>query len=1155
MNRLLLCFAFVMALWAGLPLAVAQDSDCGNTTLPTSEDFQSTSLGQMPQCWGRYPENGQYTSYVGKSNYYGHDDFASLKVDCSVWGSRPAGNRYVVLPAVDPQEYDLSSLMLSFWARKWSYTREEPIVVGMMANLTDTTTFVPVATVTLLPTDLFVHFEVPLNNYTGTNTHIALKMMGGESGETWYLDDIEVVADGCAAPTNLRVDNEIMTNNVELRWGQPGNASVWEVAYDTIAFHPNTSTGHSSITTSNHMPFVMPPLNMGTMYWVYVRSICSMDNQSSWTGPLMFTAGSYNQRPGSDTIIGCGYHLYDAGGPFGDLPGLNTTTYENSYTTILLPMPGSVIEVEGFYENARVGNTLSIYNGSLATGTPLFRQVGDGNSVIGPITSTTGPLTVQFTMNGNSSQNTEYSMDGFDLEVRCVYAGCTPPETPLLVSVDNASAQLIWNDHNMAVDSFTVIYGPAISFSPGNPASYQQVGVVGSNSTLLTGLNPSTTYKVAVRSHCGEYDESGWSTMTEFTTACAPITHDELPLVEHFGDYRSFQLFNHPCWYAEQAFACNFRVELFNNGLLVLPLFDDTLSDLMVAFKSMNIYQGNLCVGVMTDPRDITTFDTIAQIAFSADNLMEDHMVPLTNAGNARYIAFRGQYAVIDDIVVDYYAGEADCPAPAGLNVATTADNELLASWTGTANQYLLRYADLEEARPAVEMTVSGNSTVLSGLQPNTRYLITVRSLCGNNAQSHPSAPHYFSTPCAPTTALPYYESFDHEGAPPYCWSYPEMAQPWNEDLYIGVVDDDHGAMRGYSLSIKASRLVKTMAVLPEFEMPVQMLKIGMMVGSENSTGTMLVLGVMSNPDDTNTFVELDSVELAPYSYHYFEHDFSQDGLDSISSYRIAMYHRIHGLQAFTAFIDSVTVAPASCRTPALVYLEGVTDSTISLRWVGVSDYYNVSYTDATTGHNDSDTTSLNHMTITGLMPNTAYHIFVSGYCNGIPNHTSTHLQVTMPTVHGIIVTVTAPDGLVTLNGVETSAYYGHPGDEVVVEAIDRNDCHFIGWSDGYQGRIRHEVIDQEADILLTAEFEGLGINDITLHDITLYPNPSHGIINLFSPTEQIKRVTLFDLTGQQVATYADTTTIDISQLPKGSYIVQIQTASGGVHNLRVVCH
>jgi len=73
-----------------------------------------------------------------------------------------------------------------------------------------------------------------------------------------------------------------------------------------------------------------------------------------------------------------------------------------------------------------------------------------------------------------------------------------------------------------------------------------------------------------------------------------------------------------------------------------------------------------------------------------------------------------------------------------------------------------------------------------------------------------------------------------------------------------------------------------------------------------------------------------------------------------------------------------------------------------------------------------------------------------------------------------------------------------------------------------------------------------IGINETIQNlDLNIFPNPTKGIVT-FSATEQISSIEIYNLTGQKVATFNNTNTIDISNLSNGIYTAKVVAGKGG---------
>ncbi len=92
-----------------------------------------------------------------------------------------------------------------------------------------------------------------------------------------------------------------------------------------------------------------------------------------------------------------------------------------------------------------------------------------------------------------------------------------------------------------------------------------------------------------------------------------------------------------------------------------------------------------------------------------------------------------------------------------------------------------------------------------------------------------------------------------------------------------------------------------------------------------------------------------------------------------------------------------------------------------------------------------------------------------------------------------------------------------------------------------------NDLNEQNALYYLIEYAPSLSIDDVTVdHGLRIYPNPSSDFIALSS--EHIDSVTIFDLTGkkvQQVLKYESNSHIDISNLHKGVYLVELISERG----------
>ena len=71
-------------------------------------------------------------------------------------------------------------------------------------------------------------------------------------------------------------------------------------------------------------------------------------------------------------------------------------------------------------------------------------------------------------------------------------------------------------------------------------------------------------------------------------------------------------------------------------------------------------------------------------------------------------------------------------------------------------------------------------------------------------------------------------------------------------------------------------------------------------------------------------------------------------------------------------------------------------------------------------------------------------------------------------------------------------------------------------------------------------------VSETVLEDVSIYPNPSNGVINIKTSSDLLN-VNVFDISGKIVhsTTLNGNLSIDLSQLEKGSYIIELRNSTG----------
>ena len=289
----------------------------------------------------------------------------------------------------------------------------------------------------------------------------------------------------------------------------------------------------------------------------------------------------------------------------------------------------------------------------------------------------------------------------------------------------------------------------------------------------FSGLLPSSQYRVELVSDCGDGTFTRVHTLS-FRTACEPVPVDSLPYYEDFESYASGAANPiDPCWnkyvvggttnypypYSTNAvegtrslYFCGYNSTSSSPyySYAVLPAFDTTLNSLRVSFKLRrygtvsDYYTTQMLVGVMSNPGDINTFDTLQVIDLISElgSTIHEFEVSLADyTGTGTRIAFyapiptivgsntyRYNYVYLDSVVVSELP---DCQRPTDVTISDVTAHTATVSWIANADSYTVEYADNSDFDGAISVNAGADASVaINGLTSYTEYYVRVRGNC-----------------------------------------------------------------------------------------------------------------------------------------------------------------------------------------------------------------------------------------------------------------------------------------------------------------------------------------------------------------------------------------------------------------------------------------
>lgn len=96
---------------------------------------------------------------------------------------------------------------------------------------------------------------------------------------------LNVTAPPSCLPPSVLTASGLTPYTADLSWAENGTATEWDIEYGLIGFTPTGIPTEAGITNN---PVAITGLNPSSTYQFYVRSICSLTDASTWSGPYSF---------------------------------------------------------------------------------------------------------------------------------------------------------------------------------------------------------------------------------------------------------------------------------------------------------------------------------------------------------------------------------------------------------------------------------------------------------------------------------------------------------------------------------------------------------------------------------------------------------------------------------------------------------------------------------------------------------------------------------------------------------------------------------------------------------------------------------------------------------------------------------------------------
>lgn len=248
--------------------------------LPYVQNFAGWGVGSTarPACWSC----GGYSSYpyiVSVNDAAGQQVGQALYLYC--YGSNQV---YASLPELDSISYPVNTVQTVFraWTNNSSSTSySHSLIVGLCAEQGNMSTFTPIDSITLTPNPAL--YEVAFDTALGYGkyiTFVSAVTLPNAYYNYAYIDSVAIeLLPPCRRPNHLAASN-IQPTSADISWSDFNGAGQWQVEYGPYGF----MHGSGTLVTVSTNPFTLTGLTPSTSYQFYVRSACSADTLSAWSG-------------------------------------------------------------------------------------------------------------------------------------------------------------------------------------------------------------------------------------------------------------------------------------------------------------------------------------------------------------------------------------------------------------------------------------------------------------------------------------------------------------------------------------------------------------------------------------------------------------------------------------------------------------------------------------------------------------------------------------------------------------------------------------------------------------------------------------------------------------------------------------------------------
>ena len=965
----------------------------------------------------------------------------------------PAGHyAYAATPEINTTS--VSKLQATFWGNSYDYTCDAfmaSLIVGVMTDPADFSTFVAVDTVRVKEYRTHQRFTVNFDSYKGDGKYIAFASNFTEKPNVFYMDDLTIEEIGVKEVTDVVFTNRAGARfdvNANLNGNQQVqlvvardtvNSLTGEIFWDPTELPANAIVLNKTLSASE-FPYTVELPEGGKILQVYMRGV-NGDKVSKFTiphkvlVPQKFTERVYEDfetAAGADiwtpdklthfctlsstypfpySIVSTptkfinGYHKYpyayvstSTSSPAGNNNSMGRVQLAKEPLNSVTGKCGRDQEIGDYIALPEVDDLKSVY---LSFYMKYYSTKGNSNMAVGVMSDPFDPATFdtlaifannedewkpivvtfdKYTGKGKfpalmaidapGASGAYFSAQVVDDIVLDIKPDCMEP-TNILAEVKDNTIKLTWDENGMT-EWVANLYIDAEGTKKVDSA------IVTTGTHTFTNLKYHTYYYYGVSTKCD-------TTLTEAfleraTTHCA--TAETLPFIEDFEGWDGGEMnpVTEPlCWVIPRyeassgiypfinasgynAYKGKANIQLYaastskptQDLYAALPEMAEDLNKLQIKFYARPAgpaYIGNyLYVGVMSDPNDLATFDTVAAVKMISDKYT-DYLVPFNDyTGTGKYIALMNPLAnstqgiYIDDIIVDYLS---DCPKVYGVEARNTTPIGADIRWTkGAAVKWeVLLATDTMTLGSIVKVdsvkVLSINATdkmpysITNCPTANQQYYVYVRAICDENNKGEWSNPLSFETTCYPTTAGNLGLIDFAAAAAIDCWMVGMRDGATTNNL--PKVSSEKLVMSNTTTTDGAYAIMPTMDIDSIKRLQIEFDAHG---GTDAKYLRELTVGVITNPSDLSTFVKMVTLTLplasktADQGEHFTVRFADYDGDYNGDYGKNIMFISESGSLNNYIYLDNVRVdTTGSCVEPLLVNAIEANTNDLTISW------------------------------------------------------------------------------------------------------------------------------------------------------------------------------------------------------------------------------